>query len=1014
MCIHRIYIILVIYGVLLPSSVSISDAEIVARNLYNMRRNFNLFNELKVESIEVLNKDINKLIYLFHLDPHGFIMVSADDRCTPVLAYSFNNSFELESIPPNVSWVVEKYKKNILDTINSNREASELVKSEWNTFLSGEILDRQQYDFVEPLISAEFDQGSGWNDFCPEGCGGGEEALVGCVAVSMGQIMHYWSFPIQGEGQNTYTDLVGDDPSFGTLSVNFSNSIYDYNAMGDGISSTDAAALLLYDAGVSVNMDYGCDESGAHVTGFSHPTAQYAFSHYFMFDDDIASINRNSLMDDEFIFLLKNEFNNNRPVIYVGYDEGPGDEVSGHAWNCDGYDEYNLFHMNWGWGGSTNGYYDINALTTSGNTFSEGQSILYNIQPEALNAPNLVLDSHLSYDLNGDGDNVINPGETCSLIVSIYNKPPWSSANSIELIISTQDDGIDIDENYSVALSSSTLAPGSIYANTDFPFIINVNPDSELGPKEFTLMVMGYGLEGADNNFFFEEYEIVIEISLNQYGFPIYKASQKTSPLVLDFDNDGNNEIIYGDYNGFVHIYNADGSEVENNTFPYDTGDKIWGSTAAADVDNDGLIDLIIASQSKRLYIFDRDTLKTDYDANVYLLGTPAIGNLDDDAELEIVFSGYDSNNKVFVINPDGSDVAGFPLPFGEKVKVGVALADFNGNGKDDIVVGTDSNYIHLFYDNGSEAPGFPYQVGDKIQSAPSILDVDGEKVIFVGSNDNNLYAINSDGSLRFSVAATNEIDSSPSFLAFNDTLYVFFSDGSGVLYAVDTDGNTLDGWPVDVGQVISKSLVFSDLDCDGESEVVAATESTDVLAYNLDGSPYAGFPMNNEFAFTAAPLVMDMDGDGDLEILAGSVNSLVALDIKSSGSSNGFWNMYRGNARRTGYANILSIGGDISECSELSTNHSQYLPGEYTLNPLFPNPFNPTTTISYSNPRSGSIMIGAYDIRGRLVENIVSTFQSQGNHSIVWDASRHPSGIYIIIMESGTFRETQKVLLIK
>ncbi len=111
MCIHRIFIILVIYGVLLPSSVSISDAEIVARNLYNMRRNFNLFNELKVESIEVLNKDINKLIYLFHLDPHGFIMVSADDRCTPVLAYSFNNSFELESIPPNVSWVVEKYKK---------------------------------------------------------------------------------------------------------------------------------------------------------------------------------------------------------------------------------------------------------------------------------------------------------------------------------------------------------------------------------------------------------------------------------------------------------------------------------------------------------------------------------------------------------------------------------------------------------------------------------------------------------------------------------------------------------------------------------------------------------------------------------------------------------------------------------------------------------------------------------------------------------------------------------------
>jgi len=1023
MCQYRIFIVLVIYGVIFPSSVSISDAEIVARNLYNMRKDFDFLNEFKVESIEVLNEDLNKLIYLFHLYPHGFIMVSADDRCTPVLAYSFNNSFEIESIPPNVSWVVEKYKKNLLATINSNREATELVRSKWDKFIYGIDLARQQNDAVEHLISAKFDQGYGWNQFCPEGsgsCGGGGRALVGCVAVSMGQIMHYWSFPVQGEGQNSYTDPATDEDSFGVLSVNFSNSIYDYNAMGDGtasseiLKSTEAAALLLYDAGVSVNMDYGCDASGAYVTGHSYPKAQYAFSNYFMFDDNITSINRNSLTEDEFISLLKNEFNNNRPVIYTGYDEECCDEPAGHAWNCDGYDELGLFHMNWGWGGSTNGYFDINALTTSGNTFSEGQSILYNIQPKALNAPNLVLDSHLSYDIIGDGDNVMNPGETHSLVVSIINKPPWYVANSVELVLTANEIGLDVDANTNIFISSSTLEPGDTLINIDMPFHINVDENIELGSKVLTLMVMGYGLEGADNNFFYKEYELDIVISLNQYGFPIYEASQKTSPLVVDFDGDGKNEIIYGDYNGYVHILNSDGTEVVDEIFPFSTGNQIWGAVAAGDIDGDSLMDLVITSKSKHLYILDRDTLKTDYNANVYLLGTPAIGNLDDDAELEIVFSGYDSNNKLFVINPDGSDVAGFPLTFSEKVKVGVALADFNGNGKDDIVVGTDSDYLHLFYDNGQEAPGFPYQAGDKIQSAPSILDVDGQKVIFAGSNDNNLYAINSDGSLRFSISATNKIYSSPSFLEFNDTLYVFFSDNSGVLYAVDTDGNTLDGWPVDVGQVISKSLVFSDLDCDGESEVVAVTESTDVLAYNLDGSTYADFPMNNEFVFTAAPMVIDMDEDGDLEILAGSVSSLVALDIKTVGSNISYWNMYRGNARRTGYADTLSISGDISECPELSNNHSQYLPGGYELNSLFPNPFNPTTTISYSMPHSGNIMIRAFDIRGRLVDNIISTFQSSGYHSIVWDASRYPSGIYFITMEAGTFRETRKVLLIK
>ena len=68
---------------------------------------------------------------------------------------------------------------------------------------------------------------------------------------------------------------------------------------------------------------------------------------------------------------------------------------------------------------------------------------------------------------------------------------------------------------------------------------------------------------------------------------------------------------------------------------------------------------------------------------------------------------------------------------------------------------------------------------------------------------------------------------------------------------------------------------------------------------------------MDNEFPFLAAPLVMDMDGDGDLEILAGSVNSLVSIDVKSSGSSSGYWNMYRGNAQRTGYYDMI----DDSEC---------------------------------------------------------------------------------------------------
>ena len=222
--------------------------------------------------------------------------------------------------------------------------------------------------------------------------------------------------------------------------------------------------------------------------------------------------------------------------------------------------------------------------------------------------------------------------------------------------------------------------------------------------------------------------------------------------------------------------------------------------------------------------------LKVDYDADSWLLGTPAIGNIDDDIDLEIVIGGFSSSmRKIFAINADGSDVSGYPLEIGERMYVGVALADFNSNGKDDIVVGTDSDNIHLFYDDGSEASGFPYQAGGNIRSAPAILDVDGQKVIFSGSDDNNLYAINSDGSLRFTVMATNKIYNSPAFIEHNNSMYIFFSDDSGILYGIDTEGNILPGWPVDVGSSIESSPSIADFNGDDIPEIVVSSSTNDL-----------------------------------------------------------------------------------------------------------------------------------------------------------------------------------------
>ena len=104
------------------------------------------------------------------------------------------------------------------------------------------------------------------------------------------------------------------------------------------------------------------------------------------------------------------------------------------------------------------------------------------------------------------------------------------------------------------------------------------------------------------------------------------------------------------------------------------------------------------ASKDKFLYFFDENGYNGNFDANSFLIGTPSIGNIDEDPELEVIIGGYSGGDgrSIFAINHDLSMVDGFPIFIGEKIKMGVSLADFNQNGKDDMVFGTDSDHIYF------------------------------------------------------------------------------------------------------------------------------------------------------------------------------------------------------------------------------------------------------------------------------------------------------------------------------
>ena len=172
--------------------------------------------------------------------------------------------------------------------------------------------------------------------------------------------LKYWEYPSQGTGFHSYNE---DD--YGTISANFGSTTYQWSSMPNNISSSNnAVATLMYHCGVSVDMNYSPQVSGAYVITAQSPVthcSEYAFTTYFGYDNSVQGVERANYTTDSWIQLLKTELDAGRPIEYAGFGSG-----GGHAFVCDGYDNNDYFHFNWGWGGYYDGYFLIDALNPSG------------------------------------------------------------------------------------------------------------------------------------------------------------------------------------------------------------------------------------------------------------------------------------------------------------------------------------------------------------------------------------------------------------------------------------------------------------------------------------------------------------------------------------------------------------------------------------------------------------------------------------------------------------------------
>ena len=350
-------------GLLLGAKVQLDIAEIVARSVHLEHSNLNDGSEFILSGIETIKNEDLDLMYIFHLIPEGFIMVPADNQAVPVLAFGFDHPFVSSNMPENLLALMNQYKIELLEMVANQNTPNPEISTQWERYISGSIETDHSRD-VSPLMDAEFDQGGSWNNGIQDAIG--FNGPVGCVSVAMCQVMHYWKYPEHGTGSTYYTEN-----DFGYIEVDFEDAFYDFNNMA-ATYATAASQLLLFHAGVSVNMDYDGSGSGAYVVG-GYPSAFYAMENFFGYHSDISYEHRHNHSDNEYRNIIKNELDNNRPVISQGYGSGNG---GGHAWNFDGYSGNNL-HCNWGWGGWSNGYFNLSSM----GGFPDDQAVIIGILP---------------------------------------------------------------------------------------------------------------------------------------------------------------------------------------------------------------------------------------------------------------------------------------------------------------------------------------------------------------------------------------------------------------------------------------------------------------------------------------------------------------------------------------------------------------------------------------------------------------------------------------------------------
>lgn len=287
----------------------------------------------------------------------GFTIVSGDDRLPEIVGYSSQGSYDENNLPEGFISFMKAYQ-NLYNKVNLGDAEALKNLAEIKAWRNKKNASAASTSAVAPLLgNIEWDQTSPYNNMCPK-YDSVHVAATGCVATAMAQVMAYYKYPKQLKADipgyvNRWNGIPMEIPTITQEEgiYDWDNMLPKYNKEANATQQQkDAVAKLMYHCGAAVRMSYG-PESGAAVSSSK-------LAKYFGYDADLMmDLSRSSFTLDKWMQIIDAELAAGRPVLYGGQSS-----ENGHQFICDGKDENGLYHINWGWSGNQNAYFDLSIL----------------------------------------------------------------------------------------------------------------------------------------------------------------------------------------------------------------------------------------------------------------------------------------------------------------------------------------------------------------------------------------------------------------------------------------------------------------------------------------------------------------------------------------------------------------------------------------------------------------------------------------------------------------------------